>query len=106
MPSVDRRQHARRPLAASVQFHHAPSKRDFPGRCVDVSEGGMLLYVPANTPIQAGHPIRLRMPKPPPAAGDDPTYEPVDATVVRVDRHGLLSMGHIAVGVKFARRGK
>jgi hypothetical protein len=30
----------------------------------------------------------------------------VDATVVRVDRHGLLSMGHIAVGVKFARRGK
>lgn len=63
------------------------------------------MYVPAAAPVQAGHAIQLAMPK---GAADDVApdgYAPVEATVVRVDRHSLLSMGHVAVGVKFASRG-
>lgn len=101
-PSVDRRQHRRYPLSTTVAFYHGPSQRDFPGRSVDISTGGMLMYVPAATPVQPGQPIRLTI-----GGGGRPEFavpsdKPVDATIVRVDRHKLLSMGHIAVGVKFA----
>jgi len=105
MPPTDRRQHVRRPLAVSVQFHHAPSRREYPGRCVDVSEGGMLMYVPAATPVKAGHAIRVAIPPTSPGQTDN-GYQPVEATVVRVDRHAMLSMGHLAVGVKFVGKGK
>ena len=95
-PSTDRRRHRRQPLSAGVQFHHGPSSRDFPGRCVDVSDNGMLLYVPAATPVQAGQAIRLRI------GGTEQSDQPVQATIVRVDRHRLLSMGYVAVGIEFA----
>ena len=101
-PSVDRRQYQRHPLSTTVAFYHGPSQREFPGRSVDISTGGMLMYVPAATPVQPGQPIRLTI------GGGRPEFavsgdKPVDATIVRVDRHKLLSMGHIAVGVRFAQ---
>ena len=101
-PSAERRRHQRYPLATSIEFFHGPSRRDFPARCVDISEGGMLMYVPAKTPVQAGQPIRLNLQG---VTRPDVGYmaeEPMDATVVRVDRQKLLSIGHVAVGVKFA----
>lgn len=101
-PSVDRRQHRRHPMAVGVRFHHSQSQRDFPARCVDVSRGGMLMYVPAAAPLKPGHAVRLTV-------GDDVREEfaylsekPIDAAVVRVDREKLLQLGHLAVGVKFA----
>jgi len=102
-PSLERRQHQRFPLTTSVQFHHAPSQRDFPGRCADISTGGMLLHVPATTPLQPGHSIRLSL-----ASVTRPEFanlgdNPVDATVVRVDRQALLQAGHLAIGVRFAQ---
>ncbi|MFW6065350.1 MAG: PilZ domain-containing protein [Planctomycetota bacterium] len=99
--AVERRKHRRCPMPARVNFHHSPSRRDWPGRCVDVSHGGMLMYVPASVPIQPGHPIQVKM-----EAISRPEYvglgeKDVPATVVRVDRHAMLSMGHLAVGVRF-----
>lgn len=104
-PSVERRQHQRHPLPARVEFHHSPSRQDWPGRCVDISHGGLLMYVPATAPVQPGHPIQLRM-----EGVSRPEYAglvegDVPATVVRVDRHALLSMGHVAVGVRFESAG-
>ena len=101
-PTAERRMHQRHPLSTTVQFYHGPSQRDFPGRCVDISAGGMLLYVPAATPLQVGHPIRMQL-----SAVNRPEFpvtsdQPIDATVVRVERQKLLTSGHIAVGVKFA----
>ena len=98
---AERRKHPRHPLATSVQFHHGPSRRDFPGRCVDVSEGGMLMYVPAHVPAQPGHTIRLTV-----GSLNRPEFEglngrPVDATVVRVSRDRLLGSGSLALGVRF-----
>jgi len=99
--STERRRHRRHPLPTSIQFYHGPSQRDYPGRCVNVSSGGMLMYVPPNVPIQVGHPIRLST-----ASMHRPEFaglcgESVDATVTRVDRGKYLS-GQLGVAVRFA----
>jgi c-di-GMP-binding flagellar brake protein YcgR len=99
--TADRRMHPRHPLATSVQFHHAPSRRQFPGRCVDISAGGMKMYIPASTPVQPGHSVQLQM-----GSVNRPELAglgagPVSASVVRVDRHNLLANGHLAVGLRF-----
>ncbi len=100
-PSTERRRHPRYPLATSVQFFHAKSQRDFPGRSVDVSSGGMLMFVPATTPLHAGQTIRLNLSTMPQMHAERAAGGPQDATVIRVDRNALLSAGHIAVGVQF-----
>ena len=99
---TERRRHPRHPLATSVEIFHGLSQRAFPGRCADISAGGLKMYVPAATPVQPGHPIRLSI-----AAVSRPEFAglgdgPVEATIVRVDRDALLKTGHLAVGVRFA----
>ena len=102
---ADRRKHQRYPLATSISFHHCPTQRDFPGRSVDISEGGLLMYVPATVPVHAGQYISVRV-----GGTGRPEFaghgeDPINATVVRVDRHQLLAVGHIAVGVQFQTNG-
>ena len=101
-PRTERRQHQRYPVATSVQFYHGPSQRDFPGRCCDISAGGMLMHVPATTPIQPGHTLRLSMSALPRPEFAKIAGQPLQATVVRVDRQSLVTTGHVAVGVRFA----
>ena len=89
-------------MVTGVQFHHATSRNDFPGRCVNISRGGLMMYVPAATPIQSGHTVRLSV-----GSVHRPEFaplseQPIEATVVRVDRRALLTSGHLGVGVKFA----
>jgi len=100
-PAAERRQHQRHPLITSVLFYHGPSQREFPGRCVDISNGGLQMCVPAASPLQPGHPIRLTM-----GGVSRPEFaglseKAVNATVVRVERKTLLTDGHLAVGVRF-----
>ena len=98
---AERRRHPRYPLCTSVEFFHGPSQRDFPGRCVNISAGGMRMAVPARTPVQPGHPIRIDL-------GTVPLTEFADhgpavgGTIVRVDRDSLLASGHLTVAVRFA----
>jgi len=98
----ERRLHPRYPLPTAVQFFHGPSQREFPARCVNISAGGLLMYVPMAVPVQPGQPVRLTVggARRPEFAGL--SEQPVDATVVRVDRASLLTSGHLAVGVRFA----
>lgn len=100
-PMVNRRQHVRRPQPASLEFSHDNSGQNYVGRCVDYSEGGLLMYVPARVPLQVDQVVRLT----PKGEGlpDISSGKTVDATVVRVDRRCLLTMGHVAVGVKFVK---
>lgn len=63
------------------------------------------MYVPASVPVQPGHPIQVRM-----EAIARPEYvglgeQELPATIVRVDRKSLVSMGHLAVGVRFESSG-
>ncbi|MDP6637216.1 MAG: PilZ domain-containing protein [Phycisphaerae bacterium] len=98
--SNERRQDTRYPMATSLQFHHGPSKREVPARSVDVSDSGMLMYVPATTPVRAGQSVYVNM------AGisgrSAATAGPVQATIVRVDRADMTSKGYLGVGVRFA----
>lgn len=61
------------------------------------------MHVPASVPVAPGQPIRLNI-------GIDGRPEvaglgdgPLDATIVRVDRHKMLSLGHLPVGIRFVR---
>lgn len=99
--SAERRQDQRYPLSTNVNFLHGPSNREFPGRCVDISKGGMLMYVPVATPVKVGQPLRLSV-----GSVNRPEFaglseKPVPGAIVRVDRHCLLEEGYVAVGVRF-----
>ena len=100
-PMINRRRHVRHPQPASLEFEHLTSGECYVGRCVDLSEGGLLMYVPARVPIQVNQVVQLT-----PKGAGLPEFPgngeaPIEATVVRVDRHSLLTMGHVAVGVRF-----
>jgi len=101
-PGQERRRYVRYPLATSVRFYHGPSRREYPARSVDISGGGILMYVPAGAPIAPGHTIRLTV-----GGANRPEFAPLDrdapveATIVRVDRHRMLSTGHLPVGIRF-----
>ena len=85
-----------------IQFYHGPSQREFPGRTVDVSRTGTLMQVPATTPIRVGQTIRLNVSVIPHPQFADLGQDPIDATIVRVDRGALVATGQVAVGVRFA----
>ena len=98
---MERRAHKRFTQAAAVQFHHDLSGRDFPGRCVDVSQGGLQMYVPPAAPVQPGQAVRLAL-----SGITEPALaalggKPLDATIVRVDRQCLTQKGQLAISVKF-----
>lgn len=96
--TIDRRVHNRDRLAMNFRFHHDPSDRVFPARSVDVSAGGMLMNIPAVTPVQVGQPIHLNLHNP---ATQDSAHAGIRAVIVRVDRAALLTRGYIAIAVQF-----
>ena len=100
--STERRKHPRHPLSTSVQLLHGPSGRELPGRCENISAGGLLMHVPATSPVRPGQTVRLNV-----GSINRPEFErlgegPVDATIVRVDRNALLAGGHLAIGGRFS----
>ncbi len=98
---AERRVHRRYPVPASVRVEHLASGRNFPARAVDASRGGMLMYVPAATPVKVGQAIRLAVSNvgQPDLTGLAGADRP--ATIKRVDRHALIRTGHLAIGVAF-----
>jgi len=101
-PPIERRSQPRYPLAQSVDFWHAPSRRRFPARCADLSRGGARLHLPAAAPLAPGQGVRLRI-----GGADGPELlglggRELRATVVRVDRQSLLADGCVTVGLRFA----
>lgn len=90
-------------MATMVEFYHCPSRRQFPARSVDISGGGILVYVPTGTPVSPGQPIQLKL-----GAASRPEFarlseHPLDGTIVRVDRRKILSVGHLPVGIRFSQ---
>ncbi|MGA2264904.1 MAG: PilZ domain-containing protein [Phycisphaerae bacterium] len=98
---TDRRRHQRHPLVAGVRFQHAPSASEFPGRAVDISDGGMLMYVPVSAPVKAGQPIRLTLRGVRTKQFGGLSDKTLDARIVHVQREGLLVTGKVAIGVEF-----
>ena len=101
-PRQDRRKHVRYPLATTVEFYHGPSRRSYPARSANVSQGGMLMFLPVSAPVAPGEPIRLTV-----GGHNRPEFgalseRPLDATIVRVDRYKMLKSSHLPVGVRFS----
>ena len=99
--SAERRRATRYTVGTRIQFYHDPTQRDFPGRTVDISSGGLLMYVPATVPVHPGQTVKVCV-----GTGGKPQFadlsqRPIHATIVRVDRNPLLAVGNIAVGVQF-----
>jgi c-di-GMP-binding flagellar brake protein YcgR len=86
-------------MSTGIQFHHGPSKRQVSARSVDISETGMLMYIPATTPVRAGQSVYVNMAG---LTGRSAQPGQVQATVVRVDRSDMTSKGYLGIGVKFA----
>ena len=102
MAEAERRSCQRFPLSTNINFLHNPSDREFPGRCSDISEGGMMMYVPVATPVKIGQPISLTV-----GGLNRPEFAnlgegPVSATIVRVDRHQMLEKGYLVLGLRFS----
>ena len=102
-PEKERRRYPRFPLAMGVQFYHGPTQREFPGQTVDISKGGVLMHVPATVPVRVGQPIRMNMAGIPHPELGDLHRNPIDATIVRVDRSSFVATSHLAVGLRFAQ---
>ena len=99
--TAERRRHRRCPLPAAVTLHHFASKLTFRARSVDVSRGGLLIYVPVAAPVAPGQRVALTL-----AGHNRPEYAnlshgPVAATIVRVDRAKMARLGYLPVGVRF-----
>ena len=101
-PTTERRRHRRVPLSAGVEFRHGPTRRDFPARSVDLSAGGMLMYVPATVPVRVGQDVHLRIGRVEPDELAHLSGRAVDARVVRVERGALIACGHLAIALEFA----
>jgi hypothetical protein len=101
--TTDRRLSPRHAAAASVRFRHEPSGRDFPGRCVNLSAGGLLMHVPAAVPVAAGQAVRLALGRVDHSDLAGLSDAHLEGRVVRVERQALLSQGHLAVAIRFAR---
>ena len=98
---VERRESERRIKPVFLRFRRVESECEFPGRCVDISKGGMLMYVPVATPVKVGQSLRVSV-----GSVDRPEFAalskgPVAGAIVRVDRHCLLEEGYVAVGLRF-----
>ena len=97
---IERREHPRFKLVAKVEFHHEPTDRDFPAKSVDISAGGMMMYLPATVPVQTGQLINVTV-----GSLDNPEFAGLDetiyGTITRVDREPLLATGNIAISVQF-----
>jgi c-di-GMP-binding flagellar brake protein YcgR len=101
-PVTDRRRHPRSELRDSLRLTHQPTHRQWPGRALDVSRGGMKIALPAAAPVREGHEVTLSLPKVSSEQFAKLAEHELAARVVRVDRSSLLCEGYVAVGVEFA----
>lgn len=102
-PLKERRISPRHEAATGVRFFHEPSQRDFPARCVNLSTGGLLMYVPAAAPVRPGQAVRLTLGQVGLSELAGLSASQIEAKIVRVDRNTLLAEGHLAVAVRFAQ---
>ncbi len=103
-PSSDteRRQYQRYPIVTGLHFYHGPSDCEIPARVVNISDGGVLVFVATTARVRAGHPIRMDMGWFPHPKLVCPGRHYVAGTIVRVDRSAQRSTGQMEVGIRFA----
>jgi hypothetical protein len=104
---AERRESVRTATQGRAMFYHPSSGRELPGRTINVSRGGLWMYVPPHAPLRRGQEIQfLELPEMAGGRADEQAASasrarPLPATILRVDRATLVSAGRISVAVRF-----
>ena len=99
---TEQRQNTRTQVAWPVSVWLPEANRFFNGRSTNISSGGVLVRVPATTPLRAGHVVELNFPRTMALAKRKGSFARIKSgRVVRVERGDLLDDATIGIGIVF-----
>ena len=100
--AAEQRKTTRTPVAWPVSVWLPEANRFFNGRSSNISSGGVLVRIPATTPLRTGHVIELNFPRTMALAKRKGSFARIKTgRVVRIERSELLDDATIAIGIVF-----
>jgi hypothetical protein len=100
--TAEQRKTTRTPVAWPVSVWLPEANRFFNGRSTNISSGGVLVRVPATTPLRAGHIVELNFPRTMALAKRKGGFARIKSgRVVRIERGELLDDATVGVGIVF-----
>ena len=98
----EQRKNTRTQVAWPVSVWLPEVNRFFNGRSTNISSGGVLVRVPATTPLRAGHMVELNFPRTMALAKRKGSFARIKSgRVVRVERGELIDDATIGIGIVF-----
>jgi len=99
---TEQRKNTRTEVAWPVSVWLPEANRFFNGRSTNISSGGVLVRVPATTPLRAGHVVELNFPRTMALAKRKGSFARIKSgRVVRIERSDLLDDASVGVGIVF-----
>ena len=100
--AAEQRKTARTQVAWPVSVWLPEANRFFNGRSSNISSGGVLVRIPATTPLRTGHIVELNFPRTMALAKRKGSFARIKSgRVVRVERSELLDDATIGIGIVF-----
>ena len=100
--ATEQRKNTRTQVAWPVSVWLPEANSFFNGRSSNISSGGVLVRVPATTPLRTGHIVELNFPRTMALAKRKGSFARIKSgRVVRIERNELLDDGSIGIGVVF-----
>ena len=92
-------------VECSLKFSHLPSSKTLRGRCINISEIGILMLIPMHVPVIEGQKVEISFSNNAMTqiidAGMQSPGNNLMAYVTRIDRQALLEEAGIRVGLEF-----
>jgi hypothetical protein len=99
---TEQRKNTRTDVAWPVSVWLPEANRFFNGRSTNISSGGVLVRVPATTPLRAGHVVELNFPRTMALAKRKGSFARIKSgRVLRIERSELLDDATVGVGIVF-----
>ena len=99
---IDHRSETRTDLAWPISVWLPEANRFFNGRSSNISSGGVLVRIPATTPLRTGHIVELNFPRTMTLAKRKGCFARIKSgRVVRIERSELLDDATIGIGIVF-----
>jgi hypothetical protein len=100
--ATEQRKNTRTAVAWPVSVWLPEANRFFNGRSTNISSGGVLVRVPATTPLRAGHVVELNFPRTMALAKRKGGFARIKCgRVVRIERGELLDDATVGIGIVF-----
>jgi hypothetical protein len=100
--AAEQRKTTRTPVAWPVSVWLPEANRFFNGRSSNISSGGVLVRIPATTPLRTGHVVELNFPRTMALAKRKGSFARIKSgRVVRIERDELLDDATIGIGIVF-----